>query len=275
MSLGMSESTRDQCMTLRMAPVSFVDLTVPRATEGGKSAKEGKAIEGKDKGKAEEGQDTYGEGGSGGRGGGRGEDKCRHGKQRGKCRECLGEGEAAGGEGRGREVPETQRREKRARKQRSWHKLDSSGRRGGRDESRECRGEGGAAAGRGGEGRSRSVPAEFVLFQRDGRCRHDQSDGRCRRGAGSAAAGGGGGRRRSRRAQGKAPAAGREEEGCPYLMMPADLVKRVVQACGWRAEGELGKGVVRLIGGGRRAGRFETRGQCSAASEKTTGGRSS
>jgi hypothetical protein len=99
MSLGMSESTRDQCMTLRMAPVSFVDLTVPRATEGGKSAKEGKAIEGKDKGKAEEGQDTYGEGGSGGRGGGRGEDKCRHGKQRGKCRECRGEGR--GGEGTG------------------------------------------------------------------------------------------------------------------------------------------------------------------------------
>ena len=49
--------------------------------------------------------------------------------------------------------------------------------------------------------------------------------------ASSAAAGGGGGKRRSQRAQG-APAAGREEEGCPYLMMPADLVKRVVEACG-------------------------------------------
>jgi hypothetical protein len=49
-----------------------------------------------------------------------------------------------------------------------------------------------------------------------------------RLGASSAAAGGVGERRRSRRAQGKAPAAGREEEGCPYLMMPADLVKRVV-----------------------------------------------
>jgi alpha-tubulin suppressor-like RCC1 family protein len=48
-----------------------------------------------------------------------------------------------------------------------------------------------------------------------------------RLGTSSAAAGGGGGKRRSRRAQGKAPAAGREEEGCPYLMMPADLVKRV------------------------------------------------
>ena len=40
-----------------------------------------------------------------------------------------------------------------------------------------------------------------------------------------------------------------EEEGCPYLMMPADLVKRVVEAGGWRAEGELGEGVVRLMGG--------------------------
>ena len=81
-----------------------------------------------------------------------------------------------------------------------------------------------------------------------------------RLGAGSAAAGGVGGRRRSRRAQGKAPAAMREEEGCLYLMMPADLVKRVVEACGWRAEGELGEGVVRLMGGGGRAGRFKTRG---------------
>ena len=33
-----------------------------RATEGGKSAKQGKTIEDKGKGKAEEGQDTYGEG---------------------------------------------------------------------------------------------------------------------------------------------------------------------------------------------------------------------
>ncbi len=48
-----------------------------------------------------------------------------------------------------------------------------------------------------------------------------------RLGASSTSAGGAGGKRRSRRAQGKAPAAGREEEGCPYLMMPADLVKRV------------------------------------------------
>ncbi len=71
-----------------------------------------------------------------------------------------------------------------------------------------------------------------------------------RLGAGSAAGGGGGGRRRSRQAQGKAPA-GREEEGCPFLMMPAELVKGVVEACGWRAEGELGDGVVRLMGGRR------------------------
>jgi CRP-like cAMP-binding protein len=47
-SLGMSESTRDQRMTPGLAPVAFVDLTVPRATEGGKSGKEGKAMEDKD-----------------------------------------------------------------------------------------------------------------------------------------------------------------------------------------------------------------------------------
>ena len=34
-------------------------------------------------------------------------------------------------------------------------------------------------------------------------------------------------------------------------MMPAELVKWVVEACGWRAEGELGDGVVRLMGGRR------------------------
>ena len=65
------------------------------------SQKVSPAAEDKGKGKAEEGQDTYGEGGSSGRGGGRGEGKCRHGEQRGECRECRGEGEAAGGEGRG------------------------------------------------------------------------------------------------------------------------------------------------------------------------------
>ena len=41
----------------------------------------GKAIEDKGKGKAEEGRDTYGEGGSSGRGGGAGEGTCRHDKQ--------------------------------------------------------------------------------------------------------------------------------------------------------------------------------------------------
>ena len=114
-SLGMSEFTRDQRMTPGLAPVACVDLTVPRATEGGKSAKEGKAMEDKGKGKAEEGQDTYGDGGSSGGGGSRGQGRCRHGKQPGKCRECRGEGEAAGGKGRGREDPEMKRREKRAR----------------------------------------------------------------------------------------------------------------------------------------------------------------
>ena len=111
----MSESTDDHRMTPGLEPVAFVDLTVPRATEGSKSIKEGKAMEDKGKSNAEEGQDTYGEGGSSGRGGGRGESTCRHGKQRGKCRECPGEDEAAGEEERGREEPETQWREKRAR----------------------------------------------------------------------------------------------------------------------------------------------------------------
>jgi hypothetical protein len=36
-------------------------------------------------------------------------------------------------------------------------------------------------------------------------------------------------------------------------MIPADLVKRVVEACGWRAEGELGERV-RLMGGQRTRG---------------------
>ena len=91
-SLGMSESTRDQRMIPQLAPVAFVDLSAPRATEGGKSAKEGKAFEDKGKGKEEKGQETYGEGVSSGRGGGGGEGTCRHGKQRCKCRECRGEG---------------------------------------------------------------------------------------------------------------------------------------------------------------------------------------
>jgi len=89
---------------------------VPRATEGGKSAKEGKAIEDKGKGKAEEGQDTYGEGGSSGRGGCRGEGKCRHGKQRASPESAGARGKRQAGWGWGREEPETQGRrgEKRA-----------------------------------------------------------------------------------------------------------------------------------------------------------------
>jgi hypothetical protein len=86
--------------------VNFQEVS-PAGEDKGK----GKAEEGQDKGKgkAEEGQDTYGKGGSSGRGGGRGEGNCRHGKQLGKCRECRGgEGEAAGGEGRGREEPNHQ-----------------------------------------------------------------------------------------------------------------------------------------------------------------------
>jgi hypothetical protein len=49
-SLGMSESTRDQRMIPRLAPVAFVDQTVPRATEGGKSAKEGHGGQGQGQG---------------------------------------------------------------------------------------------------------------------------------------------------------------------------------------------------------------------------------
>jgi hypothetical protein len=79
-------SIRDQRVIPRLAPVAFVNLTIPRAAKGGKA----RAIEGKGKGKTEDGQDTYGEGRSGGKGGGRGEGRCRHGKQRGKGRECQG-----------------------------------------------------------------------------------------------------------------------------------------------------------------------------------------
>ena len=47
---------------------------------------------------------------------------------------------------------------------------------------------------------------------------------------------------------GAGSAVGQEEKGCPYLMMSADLVKRVVGACGWRADGELGEGLVLMVG---------------------------
>ena len=111
---GTSQSDREEaCSSQSMHGEKVNSQEVcPAGEDKGK----GKDEEGKDKGKgkAEEGQDTYGKGGSSGRGGGRGEGNCRHGKQRGKCRECRGEGEAAGGVGRRREEPETQRREKRA-----------------------------------------------------------------------------------------------------------------------------------------------------------------
>ena len=55
---------------------------------------------------------------------------------------------------------------------------------------------------------------------------------------------------------GSGAGAGRGGEGqgpCLYTEMPAELVKRVVEHSGWRAE-ELGEGVVRLMGGGGRGG---------------------
>jgi RCC1 and BTB domain-containing protein len=44
------------------------------------------------------------------------------------------------------------------------------------------------------------------------------------------------------------------DKGCLYLMMPADLAERVVEACRWSGEGKLGDGVKRLMGWGRRRG---------------------
>ena len=89
---------------------------------GKESAKEGKAMEDKGKGKAEEGQDTYGEGGSSGRGGGRGETTCQH---RGASAESAGarvkRQEGRGGDGRsrrrreGRRGPERRSREQNVR----------------------------------------------------------------------------------------------------------------------------------------------------------------
>jgi hypothetical protein len=47
-----------------------------------------------------------------------------------------------------------------------------------------------------------------------------------------------------------------EEKGCLYLMMPADLVERVVEACGgvcrWAKEGKAGDGEKRPMEGARR-----------------------
>ena len=60
------------------------------------------------------------------------------------------------------------------------------------------------------------------------------------------------GSRKSRRQQGKAPAADDNNQGCAYVMMPGELVKRVVEACASWPEGQSGEleGVVRLLGGG-------------------------
>ncbi len=73
-----------------------------------------------------------------------------------------------------------------------------------------------------------------------------------RLGAGAGGAGGGG-RRRSRRLQGKTPERGEDGRLCPYFMMPADLVKRVAEACRWEGARRAEEGVLRLIGvGGRK-----------------------
>jgi len=48
---------------------------------------------------------------------------------------------------------------------------------------------------------------------------------------------------------------GGAEGECPYLMMPGDLVERVVDACRWAGDGKLGDGVKRLMGAERARGR--------------------
>jgi len=56
----------------------------------------------------------------------------------------------------------------------------------------------------------------------------------------------------SRRHVGKAQAAADDGKDCEYVMMPGELVQRVVEACVLWPEGRAGEleGVVRLIGGG-------------------------
>jgi len=56
----------------------------------------------------------------------------------------------------------------------------------------------------------------------------------------------------SRRQVGKAQAAADDGKDCEYVMMPGELVQRVVEACVSWPEGRAGEleGVVRLIGGG-------------------------
>jgi hypothetical protein len=68
----------------------------------------------------------------------------------------------------------------------------------------------------------------------------------------TALAAGGGRQRRSQRQQGKTPAAVDKGNDCEYVMMPGELVQRVVEACVSWPEGRTGEleGVVRMLGGG-------------------------
>ena len=68
----------------------------------------------------------------------------------------------------------------------------------------------------------------------------------------TALAAGGGRQRRSQRQQGRTPAAVDEGNDCEYVMMPGELVQRVIEACVSWPEGRAGEleGVVRLLGGG-------------------------
>jgi len=62
----------------------------------------------------------------------------------------------------------------------------------------------------------------------------------------------GGSSRRSQRLEGKAPAAAADTStGCAYVIMPEELVQRVVEACASWPEGRAGEleGVVRFLGG--------------------------
>jgi len=71
---GMSESMRDQRMSLQLAPVAFVDLTEPRATEGGSGRGSGG-------GGAGRGTARRGGGGGGGGSGEQGVDRGREGAE--------------------------------------------------------------------------------------------------------------------------------------------------------------------------------------------------
>jgi len=68
----------------------------------------------------------------------------------------------------------------------------------------------------------------------------------------TALAAGGGSQGRSPRQQGKTPVAVDKGNDCEYVMMPGELVQRVVEACVSWPEGRTGEleGVVRMLGGG-------------------------